>query len=68
MMGGMRHTEESRRKIAEYNMKPVEINGVIYPSTKHASEELGIKRTTISARIQNPNYPEYRQIENKDVG
>lgn len=61
-MGGIKHTDESRRKIAEHNQVQVEVDGVIYPSMSHACEALNIKATTMSARIKNPNYPSYKRL------
>jgi len=58
--GGIKHTEESRRRIAEANMIPIEVDGVWYRSMDHACRALGIKRTTMGARVKNPNYPNYR--------
>jgi len=40
----------------------VEINGVEYPSIKEASESLGVGKSTVTARLNNSNFPNYIRL------
>ena len=44
---GRKHSEETKKKQAEYHYKPVKIGDVIYKSLKAASEASGISKTTL---------------------
>lgn len=50
--GGIKHTEESRNKIAKAFMKPVIIDGVEYPSLNDAAREYGLDRRTAGYRVK----------------
>lgn len=50
--GGIKHTEESRRKIAEFNMIPVICEGIRYQSMGHAASALGITIGGVKYRIE----------------
>lgn len=44
------------------NSKPIEIDGIRYPSLTAASERLGIKTSTIHYRLNHDTYPNYKRI------
>ena len=47
------HTESSRRRISESKKKPIEIDGIVYPSLTEASEQLGRNITTVCGWAKN---------------
>lgn len=49
---GHRHTPESLAKISNSGKKPIEINGVQYPSRTQAAIDLGISYSTLNRRIK----------------
>lgn len=49
---GHRHTPEALAKISNSGKKPIEINGVQYPSRTQAAIDLGISYSTLKRRIK----------------
>ena len=53
---GYKKTPEQCRRSAEAHWRPITIEGVTYPSHKHACEALGISRQTLARRYRGKNW------------
>ncbi len=60
----IKHAEDIRNSWA-IKRKPVEIDGVFYPSVKEAYETLGMTRNQINYRLDSDNYPNYVRLKEK---
>lgn len=55
-------SDEAKARHIKRNSKPVEINNIKYSSIKHASEQLGIPRHVIVARLDNVECKKYTRL------
>jgi hypothetical protein len=70
---GTKHTEETKKKLSEIRIgkyvgdksprsRKIEVEGIQYNSLREACEELKIKQPTLSYRLKNNTYPNYKYL------
>lgn len=59
---GVSRSEETKKKISKAFSIKVEIDGIVYNSYKDAAKSIGVSSQTISRRIKDENYKNYKLL------
>lgn len=61
-MYGKEKTDKMINSVKEANSKPIEIDGKKYKSITEASDVIGVKKTTITYRLDSKNFKTYKRL------